>query len=115
MPSSTQTHFGDIINEIEDSVRDNLQRLNDWADQARDLLDEKPSTLISSLAIAGFMTGALLRKGDYRLSSLHQKRSLSDPLLVLALGAVAGWVFGPRIAAQGRTQPGSQSVSESRH
>jgi hypothetical protein len=118
---NSNQHFGDMINEVEDSVRESLRKLNDWADQARTVLDEKPSTIVSSLAVAGFMAGALLRRGNYGLSNLRQlgRGKSVDPLLILGIGAVMGWAFGPRLMSESSRTASPTSrpshVSDSRH
>lgn len=118
-----------MINEIEDSVRDSFTQLNSWADHARTLLDEKPGAIISSLAIAGFMAGALLRRGNYGLSSIRQlgRGQGVDPLLVLGAGAIMGWTFGlsgssassskntPTLRPTNPSSPDLKSVSDGRH
>jgi hypothetical protein len=114
-PANSREHFGDMINEIEDSVRESFSKLNSWADQARTVLDEKPGAIISSLAIAGFMAGALIRRGNYGLSSIRNlgRGQGVDPLLVLGAGAIMGWTFG--LGGSTSTKPNLNSVSESRH
>jgi hypothetical protein len=101
--SSEQLNLGELINDLEANLRQNLSKLSEWREQAREILDERPGAIVSSLAIAGFMAGALLRRPDGRLQAqgplrLTPKHSPSlDPLIIFLGTAVIGFAFGAKI------------------
>src|SRR4051812_2176879 len=86
--NSSAINLGEMINDLEASFRQNLSKLAEWSEQAREVLHDRPGTIVSSLAIAGFMAGALLRRPDNRFQSegplrMTPKHSPSiDPIII---------------------------------
>ena len=97
-----------ILGQAEETFRQSLDTLNNWSDQARDILQNRPGVVLASLSIAGFMTGLLLRRGGPVLD--RSKGFTGDPLIVFLTGAFAGFTVGPRIlreVAQGTGPSGA--------
>ncbi len=113
----------DLLAEAEDKLRSSIDTLNTWSDQAQTVLNNRPGVLLGALAVAGFMTGLMARKGSGGAQERSASRSpLSDPFMVFLTGAVAGVTMGPRVlrelsgAAEGegrisRIPPGSDRFS----
>jgi hypothetical protein len=101
--SSERLNLGELINDLEANLRQSLSKFSEWREQAREILDERPGAIVSSLAIAGFLAGALLRHPDERLQAqgplnLTPKHSPSlDPLIIFLGTAAIGFAFGAKI------------------
>jgi hypothetical protein len=115
--SGSTINLGEMINDLEASFRQNMTKLTEWADQAREVIHEKPGAIVSSLAIAGFMTGALIRKPDPIASTGPLKMAPKhhpalDPLIIFLGTAILGFAFGPKLMdAEARASSSSSSSS----
>jgi hypothetical protein len=74
----------DFLNDLERDFGKSIDSISQLLQHA-----SSPNTFLTGLGVAGFMLGSLLRR-DAR------HRFPVDPLLVLAAGAVAGFLIAPR-------------------
>lgn len=84
-----------IMGDAENTLQQGLQTLNEWGNQARKILKDRPGAIIASVSIAGFMTGLLLRQK--RLLTQSSNKPTADPMIMFVAGAVAGFTMGPRV------------------
>lgn len=92
--SIPNNHFGELMTEIEAGIREGLATISRWNDRVISLIEENPDSLISSIAVAGFVAGILLRRTDERTP-----RGM-DPLPLLGASVLAGFLIGPRLLEQ---------------
>lgn len=95
----------EILGEVDEKFRRGMSRLTDWTEQTRGILQNRPGVVLASIAIAGFMTGLITRRGGME----KMKKSFSaDPLIVFLTGAFAGFTIGPRILDESSGRIGSR-------
>jgi hypothetical protein len=91
--------FDKLLGDAEATFRRGLETLTQWSDQARGILHTSPGSLLTALAVSGFMTGAMLRRRSPAMSKLNIPLK-ADPVLLFGAGLLAGIAFGPQ-AVQG--------------
>ncbi len=121
MANTTQgnsINIGDMINDLEATFRQSMTKLGEWSEQAREVLHERPGTITSSLAIAGFLAGALLRNPEKiqpaaPLKFAPRHNAALDPVIIFLGTAVLGFAFGSKLFeggtafSQGKPQKGA--------
>lgn len=112
-PNQKNIRLEDIFSEAEDRFRSGLSTLNDWSEQVRDVVQDRPGVLVGSLAVAGFLTGLVFRRSNMEEEEQPglPRDFLADPVVVFITGAIAGFTVGPRIvkaALQTPRQPGRE-------
>ncbi len=100
--SSMPPEIDQIFGEAENTLKQGMQTLNEWGNQARRILKDKPGVVIASVSIAGFMTGLLLRQR--RLFTQTPSKPMADPMVMFIAGAVAGFAMGPKIFKAGEEE-----------
>jgi uncharacterized membrane protein YraQ (UPF0718 family) len=92
-----------MMADAQDTLQQGIQTLNEWGNQARQILKDRPGAVVASVAIAGFMTGALLRQK--RLRTQASGKLTADPMVMFVAAAVAGFTMGPRILQEEQSAP----------
>jgi hypothetical protein len=119
MDSEHQTHTGEfqnILSIAEESFKRGLQTFEGLNDKVRGILRENPTSVLGGIALAGFLTGVMVRSG-----SLHEKTLTGwrgDPILLFLASAAAGLATGARITGTGTaasTGDATPSFSEQHH
>jgi hypothetical protein len=101
----------DMLKEAEDTFRKGVGTLSSWSEQARELIDNKPSVILAAIGVSGFVMGSLLRHGISSRKAIRSGESISkntlpgfseqqlpaDPFVLFVAGVVAGAVAGPRV------------------
>lgn len=104
---ATHSNLQEIFNETESKLRAGMARITEWSEQAREALREKPSAALASIAIAGFLTGVFIRRGNLGEQGTILEPPV-DPLTLFLAGAVAGIFLGPRFLAETANKPTSK-------
>lgn len=91
-----------MISDAESRLREGIDTLSAWSDQVRDVIQNRPGVVLAGIAVAGFVTGLVARRGPSLLSDAGARTTSSagfggDPLIVFMSGALAGFTLGPRI------------------
>lgn len=92
-----QPNVEQIFGDAETALRQSMETLGQWGDQARDVLQNRPGVVLASVSIAGFMTGVLMRQGGFKKAARSTAGWAADPIIVFLTGALAGLTLGPRI------------------
>jgi hypothetical protein len=87
--------FDKLLGDAEATFKKGLETLTQWSDQARGILHTSPGSLLTALAVSGFMTGALLRRRSPAIQKLNIPLK-ADPVLLFGAGLLAGIAFGPQ-------------------
>ena len=92
----TSFNLQDFISDAEGQLRSGLDHLTAIQSQAHSVFRKNPGTLITAVAIAGFLAGALLKQGKDK--SGNARRILgADPFTIFVGGAIAGFLTGDRV------------------
>jgi hypothetical protein len=100
--------FEKMLGDAEQTFRRGLETLTQWSDQARGILHTNPGSLLTAVAVSGFMTGAMLRRRSPAMRKLNLPLK-GDPVLLFGAGLLAGIAFGPQVV-QGLLDGGSSST-----
>jgi hypothetical protein len=88
--------FDEIINQAEENLQNGLESLTSLSNQAREVFENNPGAILTSIAVAGFAAGVMLRRKN---KSTQRARShfAADPLVLFVAGAIAGLAVGPQV------------------
>ena len=88
--------FDEIINQDEENLQNGLESLSGLSNQAREVFENNPGAILTSIAVAGFAAGVMLRRKN---KSARRTRShfAADPLVLFVAGAIAGLAVGPQV------------------
>ena len=78
-----------VLGQVEERFREGISTLSGWSDELRNTLN-RPDVVVSSLVVAGFLGGMMLRRGRSQQTVLPV-----NPLLVVGASLLAGLVLGP--------------------
>jgi hypothetical protein len=90
------TEIQDMMGEAEENFRKGLITLSQWSEQTRDIFQKNPGTILTAVALAGFVSGVLLRRSKPALQRANIPLK-ADPLVLFIAGAIAGITVGPQI------------------
>jgi hypothetical protein len=91
--------FDEIITQAEENLQNGLNSLSSLSNQAREVFETNPGAILTSIAVAGFAAGVMMRR---RSAGRRKTRSqfAADPLVLFVAGAVAGLAVGPQIVEE---------------
>jgi len=91
--------FDEIITQAEENLQNGLDSLSSLSNQAREVFETNPGAILTSIAVAGFAAGVMMRR---RSAGARKARSqfAADPLVLFVAGAVAGLAVGPQIVEE---------------
>jgi hypothetical protein len=94
--------FDEIINQAEENLQNGLDSLSSLSNQAREVFETNPGAILTSIAVAGFAAGVMMRRRSARVKGRRPARSqfAADPLVLFVAGAVAGLAVGPQIVEE---------------
>jgi hypothetical protein len=94
--------FDEIITQAEENLQNGLDSLSSLSNQAREVFETNPGAILTSIAVAGFAAGVMMRRRSTRVKGRRQARSqfAADPLVLFVAGAVAGLAVGPQIVEE---------------
>lgn len=58
------SEFDETVSEVENKFRKGITALNQWSEQAREVLKKQPGAVLVGAAVLGFLTGLLLRRTE---------------------------------------------------
>ena len=93
------SQFDEIINQAEENLQNGLESLSGLSNQAREVFENNPGAILTSIAVAGFAAGVMLRRKSKAAQGSRRTRShfAADPLVLFVAGAIAGLAVGPQV------------------
>jgi hypothetical protein len=100
----------EVMTQAEENFRKGLKTLSEWSEQARDIFQKNPGAILTSVALAGFVTGVMLRRKSPALQRANVPLK-ADPLVLFVAGAIAGVTVGPQVleSALSQSSPPSEA------
>ena len=86
----------EMMGQAEENFRKGLNALSEWSEQTRDIFQKNPGAILTAVALAGFVSGVLLRRSKPSLQRANIPLK-ADPLILFVAGAIAGVTVGPQI------------------
>lgn len=113
MNANSKASLEEVFNDAESRLRSGMAQLGDWSDQLNRLIENRPGSLVAGIAIAGFLTGLVMRGGAKGVSPSESSTATggetagfsADPFIAFLSGAVAGFAVGPRLVDSARHGP----------
>src|SRR5271156_3635572 len=93
--------FDEIITQAEENLQNGLDSLSSLSQQAREVFETNPGAVLTSIAVAGFAAGVMMRRKTSGRATRRTRSSFAaDPLALFVAGAIAGLAVGPQVVKE---------------
>lgn len=93
--------FDEIISQAEENLQNGLDSLSSLSNQAREVFETNPGAVLTSIAVAGFAAGVMMRRRASGRPTRRARASFAaDPLALFVAGAIAGLAVGPQVVRE---------------